>query len=187
VARPLAIRIARAADADAIAAIYAPIVRDTAIPFEIEAPSAAVMAQRITTTLPTHPWLVAESEGVILGYAYATPHRERAAYRWSTDVSAYIDAHARRSGIGRALYRRLIQILQKQGFHSAFAGITLPNSASVGLHEAVGFKPLGTYEKVGFKQGEWRDVGWWRLSLSDDTAAPHDPIPFDNLQTTVRS
>jgi len=175
------IRVATASDADRIAAIYTPIVRDTAISFEVEPPTPQEMARRIAATLATHPWLVAERDRLVMGYAYASRHRDRAAYRWSVDVSAYIDARARRSGMGRALYERLIAILKRQGFHAAFAGIALPNQASVGLHEAVGFRPVGIYKDVGFKHGQWRDVGWWRLELSDACDEPAEPIAFGAL------
>jgi L-amino acid N-acyltransferase YncA len=175
------IRVAQPSDAEAIAAIYAPIVRDTAISFEAEPPAPREMARRIAATLQTHPWLVAEQDGEIAGYAYAGKHRDRAAYRWSVDVSAYIDARARRRGLGRVLYDRLIAILQRQGFHAAFAGIALPNGPSVGLHEAVGFRPVGIYKGVGFKHGQWRDVGWWRLELSEAPDEPAEPIAFAAL------
>jgi phosphinothricin acetyltransferase len=172
------IRTATALDAPAIAAIYAPIVRGTAISFETEPPTSEIMAARIADTLPTHPWLVAERGNDILGYAYAGKHRQRAAYRWSVDVSAYVREDARRMGIGRALYERLIAILRTQGFRSAFAGIALPNPASVALHEAVGFRPLGIYKDVGFKHGRWHDVGWWRLALSESVLEPDEPKLF---------
>jgi phosphinothricin acetyltransferase len=178
------IRVAQVSDAEAIAAIYAPIVRDTAITFEIEPPTPQDMAGRIAATLPTHPWLVAEENGRVIGYAYAGKHRERAAYRWSVDVSAYVDAHARRGGVGTALYEKLLAILKRQGFHAAFAGIALPNEASVGLHEAMGFRPIGLYKDVGFKLGQWRDTGWWRLGLSDETGAPAEPVTFATLPVT---
>jgi phosphinothricin acetyltransferase len=176
------LRTAMPSDAASVAAIYAPIVRDTAISFEIDPPTPQEMARRIAAALPTYPWLVAERDGHVVGYAYAGPHRDRAAYRWSVDMTAYVDARARRGGVGRALYDRLVQLLQRQGFHAAFAGIALPNPASVGLHEAVGFKPVGVYKEVGFKHGAWRDVGWWRLGLSAETGIPHDPIVFADLK-----
>jgi len=176
------IRIATATDAKAVAAIYAPIVRDTTISFEVEPPTPEEMARRILAALPTYPWLVAERDGQVVGYAYASRHRDRAAYRWSVDVSAYVDDPARRSGVGRTLYERLIAILKRQGFHAAFASIALPNAPSVGLHEAVGFRPVGIYKEVGFKHGQWRDVGWWRLALSEDTGAPGEPIAFSAIR-----
>lgn len=175
------IRVAQPSDAEAIAAIYAPVVRDTAISFEVEPPTVDEMRRRIAATLQTHPWLVAERDRQVIGYAHAGRHKDRAAYRWSVDFTAYVDERARRSGAGRALYEKLIVILRRQGFHAAFAGIALPNDASVGLHEAVGFRPLGIYREVGFKHGQWRDVGWWRLALSDTTAAPAEPIAFAAL------
>ena len=165
------IRVASVLDADGIAAIYAPVVSDTAISFEIDPPKPEEMARRIGTALATYAWLVAELDRAVIGYAYAGRHRDRAAYRWSVDVSVYVDAHKQRGGAGRALYEKLIAILRTQGFHSAFAGIALPNAASVGLHEAVGFKPVGIYRDVGFKNDRWHDVGWWRLALSDSLGA----------------
>jgi phosphinothricin acetyltransferase len=179
------IRVAALSDADAIAAIYAPIVRDTTISFEVDPPAKEEMAQRIAATLQTHPWLVAEQAEKVIGYAYAAKHRDRAAYRWSADVSAYVDARARRCGVGRALYERLIAILRRQGFHVAFAGIALPNDASIALHEAVGFRPVGIYKEVGFKQDQWLDVGWWRLALLNHTSAPAEPIPFATLAADI--
>ncbi len=175
------IRIARPADAAAITAIYAPIVRDTAISFETEPPAVPEMAARVTATLEDYPWLVATSGGDFAGYAYAGRHRARAAYRWSVDVTVYVAEAARRSGVGTALYRELMAILRRQGFRAAFAGIALPNPASVALHEAVGFEPVGIYRDVGFKLGRWRDVGWWRLALDDGPGPPAEPVPFSRL------
>lgn len=177
-ASTIGLRLAEQRDAEAIADIYAPIVRDTAISFETEPPSAAAMAERIENTLQQRPWLVATDGDEVLGYAYASEHRQRAAYRWSVDVTAYIAESARRRGVGRRLYGALIPMLRAQGFHSAFAGIALPNDASVGLHEAVGFEALGVYRDVGFKLGAWRDVGWWSLRLADGAAQPSEPPSF---------
>lgn len=180
----ISLRPAEPRDAEAIADIYAPVVRDTAISFETEPPSAAVMAERIENTLQQRPWLVATDGDEVLGYAYASEHRQRAAYRWSVDVTAYIAESARRRGVGRRLYGALIPMLRAQGFRSAFAGIALPNDASVGLHEAVGFEALGVYRDVGFKLGAWRDVGWWSLRLADDDAPPTQPTSFYELSKT---
>ncbi|MBI1340053.1 GNAT family N-acetyltransferase [bacterium] len=171
-------RVARADDADDFAAIYRPIVENTFISFEETAPSAADMMQRIVTTLETHPWLVAEEAGAVIAYAYATPHRARAAYRWSCDVSVYVAAHARRRGLASDLYRRLLATLVNQGFANAFAGIALPNDASVGVHERMGFRAIGVYPRVGLKKGAWRDVGWWGLPLQDLSEAPPPPLTF---------
>ncbi|MDE2182646.1 MAG: N-acetyltransferase [Alphaproteobacteria bacterium] len=172
------VRIARPEDSSALAAIYAPYVRDGVASFEIDPPDAAELAQRIAKILPRHPWLVLEQDEQVLGYAYASPHRERAAYRWSTDVTVYVAPQRHRQGIGRILYSVLLPILKLQGFHAAFAGITLPNAASVGLHEAFGFALIGVYPEVGFKAGAWRDVGWWGVPLARTGASPAEPRPF---------
>jgi L-amino acid N-acyltransferase YncA len=161
------IRSAAAADAPAILSIYAPIVRDTIISFETEVPSVEEIAERIDTTVKTHPYLLAEVNGAVAGYAYAGRHRARSAYKWSADVTVYVASQARRTGVARALYGRLLPALAERGFHAAFAGIALPNPASVGLHEAMGFSPVGIYREVGFKSGRWCDVGWWQRLLND--------------------
>ena len=162
---PSVIRLARSEDAGQIQAIYAPVVRDTAISFEVEIPDASEMRQRILSTLETHPWLVCEVDGRVLGYVYAGRHRARAAYQWATEVTVYIHADARRLGVGRALYSSLFQLLTLQGFRNLHAGITLPNEGSVGIHESMGFQLVGVYKEVGYKFGGWHDVGWWQLSL----------------------
>jgi L-amino acid N-acyltransferase YncA len=175
------LRVASTEDGGPVAAIYAPIVRETAISFEEQPPSPGEMARRIGATLPRLPWLVATRNGQVSGYVYASTHKDRPAYRWSVDVTVYIAAEARGSGIGTRLYGALIQILKAQGFHSAFAGIALPNPGSVRLHESVGFRPLGVYEQVGFKLGRWHSVGYWRLGLSDGAAPPAEPILFQQI------
>ena len=159
-----------ARDAAACAAIYAPYVRDTAISFEDIPPTPAEMATRIERLIKTHAWLVAEDENEILGYAYACPHRERAAYRWTTEVSAYVDARRRRHGAGRQLYDSLLNILTEQGYQVALAVIGLPNDPSVAFHESFGFEPAGVFHRLGFKFGEWWDVGWWQLDLASGPA-----------------
>eukprot|EP01030_Chromulinospumella_sphaerica_P023844 gene23844-23898_t len=174
------VRIASEADAEAIAAIYAPYVLGTAISFEEEPPTAAEMARRIASTLPTHPFLVFEEAGAVIGYCYAGAHATRAAYRWSCNVSVYVAPAAHKKGVGRTLYSELFDLLGRQGFHALFAGIALPNAGSVGLHEAMGFTHLGTYHEVGFKNGVWHDVGYWRLGLRQGLPAA-DPIPFQTL------
>jgi phosphinothricin acetyltransferase len=175
------IRVACPEDAEAILAIYTPIVRETAISFEVEPPTYVEMHERIATTLRRLPWLVCEHQGKVLGYVYASPHRARAAYQWSVDVSVYIQAKARRTGIGRALYHALFQLLSLQGFYQCFAGITLPNPASVGLHEALGFQPVGVYQAVGYKLGGWHDVGWWQRALQPRPSLPTPPTAFEVL------
>jgi len=159
------------ADAAAIAAIYAQSIL-TPITFELVAPTPPEMAARITALGEQLPWLVLERGSVIVGYAYASPHRDRPAYRWSVDTSVYIDAAHARSGAGRTLYRVLLTLLRLQGYYVAHAGITLPNAASVGLHESCGFEPVGVYRDVGFKLGAFHDVGWWRLGLCPAIGEP---------------
>jgi L-amino acid N-acyltransferase YncA len=141
-------------------------VTDGWISFEIEPPAGEEIARRMRAYGESHGWLVADlGEGMIAGYAYGSPHRDRAAYSSSCDVAVYVDpAHARR-GVGRALYAQLLPLLAAKGYHAAFAGIAVPNDASVGLHEAMGFAPVGIYREVGWKMGGWRDVGWWQRLL----------------------
>jgi phosphinothricin acetyltransferase len=170
------IRLATVEDASGMAAIYAPFVSRTAISFEAEPPTEAEMAARVAATLPYTPWLVCAAESGVLGFAYASRHRERAAYRWSVDVSVYIDEHVRRRGMARALYTSLLSLVRLQGFYAAHAGITLPNPASVGLHEALGFVPVGIYRLVGYKLGAWHDVGWWQLPLRERAGEPAPPL-----------
>ncbi|HET6437821.1 MAG TPA: arsinothricin resistance N-acetyltransferase ArsN1 family B [Anaeromyxobacter sp.] len=166
------IRMATPDDGAQVAEIYRPIVAETAISFEEEPPTAAEMARRIEAGTSQAPWLACESGGRIFGYAYASRHRERAAYRWSVDVSVYVREAHRRTGVGRALYTSLFALLRLQGFCAAHAGITLPNPASVRLHESMGFRPAGVYPLVGFKQGAWRDVGFWQLALRERRGDP---------------
>ncbi len=172
---PATIRLATERDAEQIAAIYAPNVTDTVISFESEPPGADEMRRRIQLTLERYPWLVCERQGRLLGYAYAGAHGSRAAYRWSVDVSVYVHEDARRMGVGRALYASLFAALELQGFYNAYAGATLPNPASVGLHESVGFQPVGIYRGVGYKMGAWHDVVWWHLSLRERVVDPDPP------------
>lgn len=177
------IRLADEADAPAIRAIYAPIVEESVVSFEDEPPSEAEVADRIGDTRSRYPWLVCERDGPdcdgteIAGYAYAGQHRKRGAYRWSVDVSVYVAEDHRRAGVATGLYESLFEVLRLQGFYNAYAGIALPNPASVGLHEWLGFEPVGVYESVGYKHGAWRDVGWWQLALQDRPEAPESSEP----------
>lgn len=152
-------------DAAVCAAIYEPFVRDTAVSFEETVPSASDFARRIEETSARYPWLVAELDRAVAGYAYATAHRDRASYRWAADVTVYIGEGYRGRGVGKALYGALLPLLVRQGIQVAVAGITLPNDASVGLHESFGFELVGVYRRIGWKLGSWRDVGWWQLDL----------------------
>lgn len=160
-------------DAARVAEIYRPAVEGNYISFEETAPKANEMAERMRKVLARMPWLVADEEsGGVVGYAYASPHRERAAYRWSVDISVYVDPAWHGRGIGRLLYDELLERLRGQGFVNAYAGVTLPNPASVALHEAIGMTLVGVYRRVGYKLGEWRDVAWFELRLAEPTANP---------------
>jgi L-amino acid N-acyltransferase YncA len=170
------IRLATPGDAGQIHEIYAPFCESTPVSFETEVPTVEEMARRISKTLPYHPWLVCDLGGQLLGYAYASKHRERAAYRWSVDVSVYVREGRRRAGLGRALYTSLFAILRLQGFTTALAGTTLPNPGSVGLHTAMGFLPVGVYRAIGFKCGQWHDVAWWQLPLRSHEGQPAEPL-----------
>jgi phosphinothricin acetyltransferase len=161
-----------ARDGTACAAIYAPHVEGSAVSFEERAPDGAEMAARIERYGASHAWLIAEREGEVVGYAYATAFNERPAYRWSTSVSVYIAGDARGEGVGRVLYEALFDRLRERGFRMATAGITLPNEASVGLHESLGFTQIGINPEIGFKNGAWRDVGWFQLELAPPPDGP---------------
>jgi L-amino acid N-acyltransferase YncA len=169
-----------ARDAAVCAAIYAPYVRESVVSFEEAVPTAEELAARIARIAATHPWLVSERDGQVAGFAYGAPHRDRAAYRWAADVSVYVDPGHHRRGIGRELYEALLARLRVQRIQVACAGITLPNAGSVGLHESLGFEPVGIYRGIGWKAGAWRDVGWWQLRLlplTDGEKPPPEPLP----------
>jgi phosphinothricin acetyltransferase len=169
------VRDASAADAEACAAIYAPYVTDSAITFEIDPPGAAEMAERITQAQSTHAWLVAEDDGRVVGYAYGGPMKPRAAYRWSCEVSVYLEPGRRRTGAGRALYEALFTRLTARGYRTAVAGMTLPNPASEGLHKSLGFEPIGTYRNIGWKLNNWHDVAWVQRPLAVLPDPPEEP------------
>jgi len=168
-------------DAERIAEIYRPAVEGSYISFEEVVPTADEMAERMNRVLARLPWLVAEDEsGLVVGYAYASPHRERAAYRWSVDISVYVDPGRHGRGIGRALYDELLEQLRGLGFVNVYAGVTLPNPASVALHEAIGMTRVGVYHRVGYKLGGWRDVAWYELRLTEPaTNPPAEPAQPD--------
>jgi L-amino acid N-acyltransferase YncA len=175
-------RPAEPADAATILGIYAPFCESTVVSFEETAPTERQMHDRIVNILQLYPWLVAEVDGRVAGYVYATQHRERAAYRWSVDVAVYIDPSYRRQGLGRSLYNALFSILREQGFVRAYASITLPNDSSVGLHESIGFLPLAVFPGVGYKLGSWLDVGWWHRELQPSVARPVMPTSFHEIR-----
>jgi len=175
---PPRIRLATGADAAAMHAIYAPIVAETHISFEWAPPGVAEIRGRIDEGLAGgHPWLVYEDGGAVIAVAYASRHRARAAYRWSAETSIYVSEAARGRGIGRMLYRALLRVLALQGYRGAFAGIALPNPASVALHRALGFEEIGVFRRIGYKAGAWRDVLWLQLPLGDESP-PREPLPL---------
>jgi phosphinothricin acetyltransferase len=175
----LSVRDASERDAEACAVIYAPYVTDTAITFEIDPPSPAEMAKRIATAVHTHAWVVLENEGRVVGYAYGGPFKSRAAYRWSCEVSVYLERSRRRAGSGRALYNALFARLAERGFRTAVAGMTLPNDASVGLHRTMGFEPVGTYRRIGWKHDRWHDVAWVQRTIVTGQDPPSEPTPSE--------
>jgi L-amino acid N-acyltransferase YncA len=175
------IRLVTESDAAALLEIYAPYVSGTSITFETEVPDAASFGKRISHYLDFCPWLVSESDGVITGYAYASRYRERVAYQWSVECSVYIHPSFMRYGLASALYKTLFDILRVQGFRNVYAVINLPNERSVALHERLGFRYFATYEKVGYKLGQWKNVGWWQLVLNSFDEEPAAPVPFKEL------
>jgi phosphinothricin acetyltransferase len=169
------VRAAIAADSDACAAIYAPYVTDTPITFELEPPSANEMHGRIERASERHAWMVLEHEGRVVGYAYGGVLNPRPAYRWSCEVSVYVEMGRRRTGAGRALYDALLERLRQRGLRMAVAGMTLPNEASIGLHRALGFESVGVYRQIGFKHGRWHDVEWVQRPLASGPDPPREP------------
>jgi len=159
------IRQANSADATAMLDIYRPIVEETATSFELEVPTVEAFVTRIETIVATHEWLVADANGDIAGYAYASPHRAREAYRFSAEVSVYVHPNYRGQGLGKDLYFALFDSIRELGFHYAYAGIALPNDSSIALHRACAFTEIGTFREVGFKNDAWHDVSWWQRKI----------------------
>jgi phosphinothricin acetyltransferase len=172
---PPRVRDATLDDAAACAEIYRPYVTDTAITFETEPPGADEIAGRIAIARDTHAWVVIEDDDRVCGYAYAGPFKPRPAYRWSCEVSVYVERGRRRTGAGRRLYEALFERLSARGYLVAIAGMTLPNDASAGLHRSMGFRPVGTYERIGYKLGAWHDVTWLQRSLGTAADPPAEP------------
>ena len=179
------LRLATVSDAEEILHIYAPYIVNTSFTFETEVPSVEEFAERIRTYLLNWPWVVCEIDGRIAGYTYATRHRERTAYQWCTESSVYIQDDFQRAGIARALYTALIDILKKQRFRNIYAVINLPNEKSIAFHESCGFKYFATYEKVGYKLGKWKNVGWWKLSVNEYGDEPAAPIKFSDINKNL--
>jgi phosphinothricin acetyltransferase len=173
------IRLATPADAAAIAAIYRPYVEGSRISFEEVAPDSDEMTRRIAS--PLHPWLVAEADERLAGFASSAPYHRRPAYRWTAETSIYCAADAQGGGLGRALLTALLELLKRQGYVTAIGAIAMPNPASVALHERLGFAPAGTYRGVGFKLGRWTDVALWQKDLAPRSADPVEPLPFAGL------
>ena len=171
-------------DSPAVAAIYRPAVEASIASFEDTAPDASEIADRMRRTLTRTPWLVAVAGEAVVGYAYAGPHRERAGYRWSVDVSAYVDPDWQGRRIGRTLYDALLPMLAGQGFVNVYAGIALPNPASVALHESIGMRRIGVYERVGYKFGAWHDVAWFGMRIAEPAGAPAEPIRLPEIHRT---
>lgn len=180
----IVIRLATDADTAAIGRIYSPNVTESAVSFETTVPTEVAMRERIRRTMETLPWLVCASGCELLGYACASHHRVRPAYMWSTESSVYVDPGCRRRGVARGLYASLFATLTRQGYRNVYAGITLPNPASVRLHEAFGFEPVGVYRSAGYKLGAWHDVGWWQLRLNDVSGPPAPPVAVRELVDT---
>ena len=176
------IRLASEGDAESMLAIYAPVVLETAISFELEPPTLDEFQSRVRSTLTRTPWLVCEIDDDVAGYAYAGPLRTRAAYQWSVEVTVYVHENYRRHGVGSAVYTSLFDCLRLLGYWNAYAAITLPNPGSVGLHEEIGFFRIGTYRNVGYKFGAWHDVGWWQSELGPMPEEPAPPVLLPDLQ-----
>ena len=178
------IRLATENDAESLLKIYGEFVKDTVVSFETEVPTVMEFGNRIRKVLENTPWLVYEIDGESVGYAYASKHRERAAYQWSVDVSIYINPRFHRMHIATALYTALMELLKMQGYYGAFAGITSPNPKSEGFHESFGFMPIGAFHNVGYKLGKWRDVKWFELTISDYPENPEIPIKISKIIDT---
>lgn len=182
----LCLQVAGDGDVRPMLTIYAPYVRDTAITFEYEVPTAAEFGARLHQVLPAYPWLVCRAPGQVLGYAYAHRHMERAAYGWNVECSVYVLGSARGHGVGRALYGALLELLRLQGVVNAYGCIAVPNEASEALHRAAGFSLLGRFPASGWKQGRWHDIVWYGRCLQEAGAGEPAPLrPFGSLGQEV--
>lgn len=168
------IRKATESDAEAVCSIYNHYVRSSIATFETTEVTQEKMRDRMKKFM-RWGFFIYESGGTILGYAYGGPHLEREAYRWSCNASVYVDPSAQRKGIGHALYSELFPLLKSRGLKNVYGGISLPNAASISLHEKMGLKQISTYKNVGYKLGAWHDVGWWHLQLGEYEKNPAEP------------
>lgn len=175
------VRLATTNDAKKILDIYSPCILYSSISFETEVPSVEEMKKRIETCLQKFPWIVCVIDGKIAGYVYASKHREREAYQWSCECTVYMHDDFKGKGTGKELYELLFQILKLQGFRNVYAGITLPNEASVSLHEKCGFKYFAIYQNIGYKFGKWHTVGWWKLQINNYDLQPSPPLKLSEL------
>lgn len=177
----MTIRFATLDDAPAILAIYAPFITESNVSFEYEIPTVTEFAGRIQTIQQQYPYLVAETDGRVLGYAYASQHRDRTAYQWSVETSVYVHPDGHRQGIARQLYTTLFDLLRRQGYYSAYAGITLPNTESEAFHQAMDFELVGVFKNIGYKMGAWHDVVWLQRSIQPYQVHPAVPVPIGKL------
>lgn len=175
------IRFAKTEDAEVILGIYEEYIKNTAVTFEIEVPTIAAFRERMERIMGQFPWLVCEVDGVIAGYAYASKHGERAAYRWSADLSVYINEAYHRNHIATELYSAVIGLLQKQGYFTVYAGVSTPNPKSEAFHTAYGFRNLGEFKNVGYKLGEWRGVAWYELPIAEYVEEPAEPKKIGDI------
>ena len=179
------VSLATTNDAQQIIGIYSPNILNAAISFETEVPAIEEMQNRITIILQKYPWIVCKVEGKIAGYVYASKHRDREAYQWSCECTVYMHNDFKGKGIGKELYQLLFKILKLQGYRNVYAGITLPNEASIILHEKCGFKHFATYENTGYKFGKWHSVGWWKLQINDYDLQPPPPLKISELNSEM--
>ncbi|AXR79752.1 GNAT family N-acetyltransferase [Natrarchaeobaculum sulfurireducens] len=178
----ISVRVATRSDAAAVCEIYAPFCESSAVTFEETPPSIDEMAARIASTLETYPWLVAARDGTVIGYAYAGKLRKRQAYQWVVELSVYVAEAARGLGVGRTLYESLFAILERQGVRDAYAVTTLPNPATVRFHERLDFERLVEFPAMGYTDGDWHDVAWWRRRLGEKGDEPAPIIPFPTVR-----
>lgn len=172
------IRAVAIADAKAVLNIYQPYIETTAITFETSVPSLADFTGRIKSNTEKYPWLVAEAEGAIIGYAYASKHRDREAYQWCVESSVYVLEAYHNKGIAKELYSKLFGILQQHGYVNVYAGVTLPNPKSYSFHTKMGFEPIGVYKNIGYKLGKWHDVAWLVKTINEHTIDPSAPVKY---------